>query len=469
MIETQRYDDGSFYFGEVNEQGQRHGKGKITWDHNFWFDGKWSYGQPVCGTLVDNDFKYEGQVSYDNGLVVIGNGTSYYPNGDIYVGYHNRLTPSCKGVYYYSNGNIDKGFFVDGQLSSGRRILADGSIYKGYFYSNQKPFKLDGILKKSDGSSYKGIFINYELEGQGVYYFHKKMIEYQGEWKNGKKHGFGTLYYRNGDIYEGEWQNNLMHGKGSVKFIGGSLKGCWTNGKMEGKFTYTNYFKNVVSTDIYSDDKLVENVKEVAYDKNRKNEEIHFKDGSLYIGEVKNNKPNGVGILYPNAQDKSIYYLGNFTNGKLNGEGICELTDYRYTGNFKNGKITGQGAMYHKDREGETLGFFKNGIPKGYIRLSNQIANITIIEGVYTGRKFKKNAHITYNDNSEYYGMVNGFLPHGNGVMFYPDGTIIIGQFKKKLPHGKVIVLKNNKKYDAEYKNGKCKCEVEWSPKKRFY
>ena len=35
-------------------------------------------------------------------------------------------------------------------------------------------------------------------------------ILYEGEWKNGKYHGKGTMYNNNGSIlYEGEWENGM--------------------------------------------------------------------------------------------------------------------------------------------------------------------------------------------------------------------------------------------------------------------
>ena len=30
---------------------------------------------------------------------------------------------------------------------------------------------------------------------------------YVGEWKDGKRHGTGTMNFSNGDVYFGEWKN----------------------------------------------------------------------------------------------------------------------------------------------------------------------------------------------------------------------------------------------------------------------
>ncbi len=44
---------------------------------------------------------------------------------------------------------------------------------------------------------------------------------YEGEWKNGKKHGKGTMDYANGNKYTGIWVNDNRAGQGVF---------TWTNG-----------------------------------------------------------------------------------------------------------------------------------------------------------------------------------------------------------------------------------------------
>ena len=42
---------------------------------------------------------------------------------------------------------------------------------------------------------------------------------YEGEWKAGVRQGEGILLYPNGNLYEGEWQNDMRHGKGRYTHI----------------------------------------------------------------------------------------------------------------------------------------------------------------------------------------------------------------------------------------------------------
>ena len=136
----------------------------------------------------------------------------------------------------------------------------------------------------------EGKFINGKLEGNGKYIWENGQY-YIGQWKNGKKHGKGIIYYKDGTImYEGDFVNDKKEGNG--KFI-------WKNGK-------------------------------------------------YYIGEWKNNKKNGKGKDY--FSNGNILYEGDYINGKLDGNGklILNIGDY-YIGQFKNGKRNGKGIVYYKN------------------------------------------------------------------------------------------------------------------------
>ena len=44
---------------------------------------------------------------------------------------------------------------------------------------------------------------------------------YEGEFKDGKKHGQGVYTYPSGDKYVGEWKNGEMHGEGTYTHANG--------------------------------------------------------------------------------------------------------------------------------------------------------------------------------------------------------------------------------------------------------
>ena len=54
---------------------------------------------------------------------------------------------------------------------------------------------------------------------------------YEGQYKEDKKHGFGTYRWSNGSVYEGSFKNDLKHGDGTIKYSNGKIAHlCWKNG-----------------------------------------------------------------------------------------------------------------------------------------------------------------------------------------------------------------------------------------------
>ncbi len=66
---------------------------------------------------------------------------------------------------------------------------------------------------------------------------------YEGNLKNGLKHGKGTLTTRNNRSYKGDWKNDKPHGFGINTFPNGKIyTGNFENGKPvgEGQWTYAD-------------------------------------------------------------------------------------------------------------------------------------------------------------------------------------------------------------------------------------
>ena len=84
-------------------------------------------------------------------------------------------------------------------------------------------------------------------EGVGRYQFNNGSY-YQGEWKEGAKHGKGKLAIVEYYIYEGEWRDDVKHGTGeqewigSCKWAGDKYKGDYSEGKRNGYGVY--YYVN---------------------------------------------------------------------------------------------------------------------------------------------------------------------------------------------------------------------------------
>ena len=104
---------------------------------------------------------------------------------------------------------------------------------------------------------------------------------------------------------------------------------------------------------------------------------------------------------------------------------------------------------------------FYDGVPRGYVKFFDFTENMKRIEGIYK-KGFKGKTRIFNSNNSIYYGKVKGFMAHGLGKELYPDGSMVIGNFKYGTPEGPVTILENKKKFEGVYKKGKLIQKQEW-------
>jgi hypothetical protein len=108
------------------------------------------------GTFISQDgTKYEGK--WEDGKKT--QGTTFYTNGDKYIGAYLNNARHGEGAYYYKSGNRFEGIFVKGK-------------------------KVKGIFYYEDNS------------------------RYEGQFENDKKHGNGSMYYADGRVEEGLWQDD---------------------------------------------------------------------------------------------------------------------------------------------------------------------------------------------------------------------------------------------------------------------
>jgi hypothetical protein len=73
-------------------------------------------------------------------------------------------------------------------------------------------------------------FCKYELKKDGNGTLTAGETKYEGEFKNGKKDGHGTLTWWNGDKYVGNFQADAMEGSGNLTCNSGNIyEGQWLN------------------------------------------------------------------------------------------------------------------------------------------------------------------------------------------------------------------------------------------------
>lgn len=74
--------------------------------------------------------------------------------------------------------------------------------------------------------------------GQGNYNNNEEGVEYEGQWVNGMRDGYGELRYKNGSVYQGNWQKGMKWGQGKMTYASGNFyEGNWENNKRNGHGT----------------------------------------------------------------------------------------------------------------------------------------------------------------------------------------------------------------------------------------
>lgn len=239
---------------------------------------------------TDNVQIYEGQMTIDNRKQGFGTLTNCE---SVRMGTWRNDQFSGWNVNAKRNGETFEG-----------RITNDDLTGRGLYSNNKK------------GHSYKGDFVNYSKEGQGL--LQTKTTEYDGQFRYNKKNGRGNLKYTSlGHEYDGEFKDDEITGQGEFRWKNGDWYiGGMKNGKMHGKGEY------------------------------------HYKQsGQIYIGNYYEGKKQGEGkIIYDNQKELKATFQG----GKVSGYGKYSKNGQDRDVEFVGGKISqsrilgGTGASYVK-------------------------------------------------------------------------------------------------------------------------
>ena len=225
-----------------------------------------------------------------------------------------------------------------------KKIYENGDIYEGElsFGKPNNNGKLELTIKEIP-YTYVGEFSYGIKQGKGNLFTNDNKFNYDGDWKNDKYEGFGTLY-DHGEKYTGDFKNGKFHGMGSFYKSNGDI--------LEGDFLEGNLKKG----------------------------KITYKNGDVYEGELENGIFNGYGIYkYKNGD----IFQGQFLEGKKN-FGNLEFSNNggKYEGFFENDLYNGEGILISKIGE-EFKGIFKDGeFVKKLDKLKVEMDNEVFSEGV---------------------------------------------------------------------------------------
>lgn len=178
--------------------------------------------------------------------------------------------------------------------------------YENEFFKYEGEWK-DGLkhghgkLTMRDGSFYEGEFSKGEIEGHGCRFSALNGNKYSGQFHQGEFHGTGTMYYADGNVYEGEWSGNRRQGYGIFKSKNNKeiYEGYLFNNKRHGEGTMI--YEN---GDRYDGDWVV--------DMRQGHGEFRMADGSSYDGQFMNDVFNGHGSF---NHSSGMIYEGLWVNG----------------------------------------------------------------------------------------------------------------------------------------------------------
>jgi len=367
------------YVGDRNINGQPHGKGKKTMPDGSYYDGQW----------IDGKF-------------IEGIGKKIYDDGAIYEGGIKNEKRYGQGTYALTFGISAEGYWSEDEVDE----YGSTAVVRGV-KKNKGRIIFEGMMDILD---------NVILEKEGKYYFE------DGAYVEGifEEKGKGIYTFPNGDIYEGELNFLTIHGKGVLKKVDGSIvEGVWKKGVID----------EVVKGKNCSIKISVEDVDSPCGD-------LAHGDG-IYMGEIKNGKPNGEGTFIYN-HDKGKY-IGQWKNGRFDGKGLLEVLNLcygeeegsllKYDGEWKEGKAHGDGfyrceaADEYKKGKWVEGRFFEGDMKLN--RFTGEVRNYN----KYHGREY------LYSDEEYYFeGYFDEDEGYYEGYYYYPGrfiGDMEYGRYKK--------------------------------------
>jgi hypothetical protein len=146
-------------------------------------------------------------------------------------------------------------------------------------------------------------------------------------------------------------------------------------------------------------------------------------------------------------------YVGEFRDGKPNGHGTLTAPNgYKYVGDFRDGKPNGQGTVTYADG-GKYVGEVRDGQRHGYGSLTTPNGDKYVSEF----RDDQPNGHgtLTAPSGEKYVGEFRDGMRNGHGSTVWPDGASYVGEFRdgKRNGHG-TYTSASGATYVGEFRDG---------------
>ena len=173
--------------------GNKHGKGKQIDEYGILYDGEWRDGKKH------------------------GFGDIKLPEGDKFQGYFMKGMKNGEGRETFRNGDKYEGNYLNSKFHGEGKV---NEYIGAYYWGN--------------GSIYVGEFVEGMRCGRGRWFSSKSGIcdEYEGEYENDHKNGYGIYRWADGTEYEGYFRDDLKDGEGVVRYKSGKIaKMLWSRGE----------------------------------------------------------------------------------------------------------------------------------------------------------------------------------------------------------------------------------------------
>lgn len=179
-------------------------------------------------------------------------------------------------IYWVGKSIMGEDGFKTGEMTK-------GASYHGEWNEDKKTGY--GVQVFPNGEKYEGQWGRGLRNGEGTLWVpvgkaQKLRKLYVGGWKDDKRHGRGTCFFKNGEFFQGDWNHGMMAGQGTLRYSNGDLYiGEWHDGLRSGQGTL-----NKANGDCYEGFWL--------HDK-REGSGSHFyaESGKVFVGEWANDLP----------------------------------------------------------------------------------------------------------------------------------------------------------------------------------
>lgn len=254
------------------------------------------------------------------------------------------------------------------EAMQGRHVFEDGSIYEGELVMG-KPNGY-GTRTLVSGNIFEGQHKDGFAHGHGTmrYKSDSKLDRYVGNWRSGKRHGFGKLILHDASRLIGDWKNDefnygeykgssgvIMSGKWDSEYLKAGTMRLENGSEYSGDFIEDGMF-GVGSLLSVNGDRYTGMFQDNEYFGSGI---LHKVDGTVYTGSFQDGKFGGYGIL---TEADGTIYSGEFSNGYPHGTGVqSDNSGVIYSGSWLQGEKDGWGTIDFGDGTSYT-GEFKLGL-----------------------------------------------------------------------------------------------------------